>query len=67
MIYRLDYSTAAEDYRLIFTDELEADMEFDDLIKDDTIVEASLTKLYIYGGICQGEKIIKTYTKETST
>ena len=42
----------------------EAENIFDEIINENNTISATLTEYYIYGGICQGEKVLKEFTRE---
>lgn len=45
-------------------DEDEAEKEFSEITEDGATVWATLKEYYIYGGICQGEKLLQEYNRE---
>lgn len=63
--YEIEYETDDfnGDYFTTY-DEDEAEKEFRDIIDDEHTTEATLKEYYIYGGICQGEKLLQEYRRE---
>ena len=50
------------DYIVLY-DEDEAETEFRDIIDDPRTTWATLTEFYIYGGMCQGDKLLQEYKR----
>lgn len=62
--YYIEYETDDDNGDYFYTyDEDEAEKEYRDIINDERTTEATLTELYIYGGMCQGEKELQHYTR----
>lgn len=62
--YEIYYETEAEADTLTYYDEDEAETEYEDITSDPQTIAATLKEFYIYGGMCQGENVIREYRKE---
>lgn len=65
--YELTYETKDNGDYLFFWDGLEAETEYFNIIEDENTINATLTEFYIYGGMCQGEKVLHEYKRATKT
>lgn len=64
-VYRLEFETVNGNFDTIESKNLdEIETQFDEIIKNEDCTEATITEFFIYGGICQGEKVLKNYKKD---
>lgn len=63
--YRLEFEMMTGEFESIESNNFdEIESHFDEIIKNKDCTEAIITEFFIYGGICQGEKVLKNYKKD---
>lgn len=62
--YMIAFETDDDNGDYFYTyDEEEAEKEFRDITDNPRTIWATMTEYYIYGGMCQGEKVTQRYNK----